>query len=205
MIAKKVHRLDFVEGSIYILTSVQRAIFFRKICPHFTWGPYPKENRVYYSIFFCTIWAVIVQLVMFSRFFKKRKENYKASFFLIRFQNSTTITKPCFMVELCSHMILAVGITMPRWSWLSDCRKNELFLCMFIANHASGHQKSPSAQHSGVWTAKNSTMKYRQHQCHKMKDNFCSFGLNNEKFWLILAPLGNWLQSTTQVGSFKRI
>ena len=52
MIAKKVHRLDFVEGSIYILTSVQRAIFFRKICPHFTWGPYPKENRVYYSIFF---------------------------------------------------------------------------------------------------------------------------------------------------------
>ena len=85
MIAKKVHRLDFVEGSIYILTSVQRAIFFRKICPHFTWGPYPKENRVYYSIFFCTIWAVIVQLVMFSRFFKKRKENYKASFFLIRF------------------------------------------------------------------------------------------------------------------------
>ena len=52
MIAKKVHRLDFVEGSIYILTSVQRAIFFRKICPHFILEPYPKENRVYYSIFF---------------------------------------------------------------------------------------------------------------------------------------------------------
>ena len=132
MIAKKVHRLDFVEGSIYILTSVQRAIFFRKIFPH-------QTN------FFFTIWAVILQLVMFSRFFKKGKENYKASFFLIRFQNSTTITKPFFMVELCSHMILAVGITMPRWSWLSDCRKNELFLCMFIANHASGHQKSPSS------------------------------------------------------------
>ena len=81
MIAKKVHRLDFVEGSIYILTSVQRAIFFRKICPHFTWGPYPKENRVYYSIFFCTIWAVIVQLVMFSRFFKKEKKITKHHFF----------------------------------------------------------------------------------------------------------------------------
>ena len=64
-----------------------------------------------------------------------------------------TITKPLyyFMVEL-SHMILAVGITMPRWSWLSASivhsssptsgGKNELFLCMFIANHASGHQKS---------------------------------------------------------------
>ena len=33
---------------------------------------------------------------------------------------SIVITKPLyyFMVEL-SHMILAVGITMPRWSWLS--------------------------------------------------------------------------------------
>ena len=67
---------------------------------------------------------------------------------------SIVITKPLyyFMVEL-SHMILAVGITMPRWSWLSASivhssssptsgGKNELFLCMFIANHASGHQKS---------------------------------------------------------------
>ena len=63
---------------------------------------------------------------------------------------SIVITKPLyyFMVEL-SHMILAVGITMPRWSWLSACRKNELFLCMFITNHASGHQKNERGNERG--------------------------------------------------------
>ena len=42
-----------------------------------------------------------------------------------------SITKPlyCFMVEL-SHMILAVGITMPRWSWLSDYRSKDVNLAI---------------------------------------------------------------------------
>ena len=87
MIAKKVHRLDFVEGSIYIYTYFCTAChLFQKNMPSLYMGALSKrEPRILQYLFFCTIWAIIVQLVMFSRFVKKRKENYKASFFLIRF------------------------------------------------------------------------------------------------------------------------
>ena len=137
---EKRYRLNFVEGSLslnvfslltpgnvkYEISATTLEFDDKNLaqnCQTFFSKAYPKNSR------FTSDWTLPS-----VKQFKQQSNSVTA-----------TITKPFFMVELCSHMILAVGITMPRWSWLSACRKNELFLCMFITNHASGHQKSPSS------------------------------------------------------------
>ena len=137
---EKRYRLNFVEGSLslnvfslltpgnvkYEISATTLEFDDKNLaqnCQTFFSKAYPKSSR------FTSDWTLPS-----VKQFKQQSNSVTA-----------TITKPFFMVELCSHMILAVGITMPRWSWLSACRKNELFLCMFITNHASGHQKSPSS------------------------------------------------------------
>ena len=135
-VLKKRYRLNFVEGSLSLNVSsllTPGNTKYKISATTLELGdqkPRPRlSNFLFQSSRFTSNWTLPS-----VKQFKQQSNSVTA-----------TITKPFFMVELCSHMILAVGITMPRWSWLSACRKNELFLCMFITNHASGHQKSPSS------------------------------------------------------------